>query len=523
MNVSDALQLEELQKAVVLAGNGGLNRQIKAAEVMEVPDISGWLTEGILIISTFYSVKDLPEAQIKMFKNLIQVNGAGLIIKVGRYVKELPQEMYHLANEHNMPIISLPVDVSFVNILTALFEKIYEEKKAYQHEHFQMMDKLLNNKFHNFQEFLIHLSSITGENVYYEDYKDRLLAYANKKVDKRRKSFKLLSLPAISKIEDRLVIPIEDANGCFGSLHILYGQSPLLVGVLESFLTSINEQAKLLLLKDQFEFHKQHQRENQFLHKLLLENRIIDDEVMKSYLKSERSDTSYGLFAIEISKFPLELLSPQEKDMVTVNFAYNKLNEIVESMLGKTILYNDHRYLYGLYVCQDGEKREHLFGKLRKITEMISAEFECKVHIGVSLSRGHLEEMDKAMDEVKVILQSSIDSNQEETVLAYEQLGINKILLKLKNDEDIKELIKMKLDAIRFDEGEKHDELLQTLEVFLLENGNHSKASEKLFIHRRTLKYRLDKIEAILNINLDDSETRFLLYFLLKMRGILLA
>ncbi|GAF18524.1 purine catabolism regulatory protein [Bacillus sp. JCM 19046] len=46
---------------------------IKAAEVMEVPDINEWLTEGILIISTFYSVKDDPEAQLSMFRKLIEV------------------------------------------------------------------------------------------------------------------------------------------------------------------------------------------------------------------------------------------------------------------------------------------------------------------------------------------------------------------------------------------------------------------------------------------------------------------
>lgn len=81
MNVKDALQLGDLQKAKILAGDKGLDRVIKAAEVMEVPDINEWLTEGILIISTFYSVKDDPEAQLSMFRKLIEVNGAGLILK----------------------------------------------------------------------------------------------------------------------------------------------------------------------------------------------------------------------------------------------------------------------------------------------------------------------------------------------------------------------------------------------------------------------------------------------------------
>lgn len=49
MNVKDALQLGDLQKAKILAGDKGLDRVIKAAEVMEVPDINEWLTEAFLL------------------------------------------------------------------------------------------------------------------------------------------------------------------------------------------------------------------------------------------------------------------------------------------------------------------------------------------------------------------------------------------------------------------------------------------------------------------------------------------
>ena len=49
----------------------------------------------------------------------------------------------------------------------------------------------------------------------------------------------------------------------------------------------------------------------------------------------------------------------------------------------------------------------------------------------------------------------------------------------------------------------------ETLKSFFLNNYNLSATSEKLFIHRHTLRYRLQKIEDIFNINLKDSLTLF--------------
>lgn len=537
MDVSAALKLGDLQHATVLAGSNGVNRQIKAAEVMEVPDISGWLTEGILIISTFYSIKDLPEAQIEMFKTLIKVNGAGLIIKVGRYVKELLQEMYDLANKHDMPIIVLPVDVSFVNVLTVIFERIYEEKKAYQHEQLQLMNQLVNKEVKSLKDFLIELSSITGENVYYESDDYRLLTFAKKERDKRRKNFDLLSHPQpIAKDlediknqnngeliieDDRLVIPIDDTGERVGYLHIVLKRSKALIGVLQSCIVSIKEQTKLLLLKDQYEVEKHFLQGNKFLKHLIEEKKVIQDHYVQKWLNNN-GENLYGLFVLDFSSIAGTLQLYREKDQVIQYFINKKIYEFVDRELPETILCNEGSFFYGFYVCKDQQSRLLLIEKLRRIVKQVETEFNNEIYCGVSLAHDSLIDMDKAMDEAKLALQTRNDMSLNDKIIIYEQMGINKILLKLKHDTEVLHFLDMTIEALKFDDNE-NGELIHTLDVFLQENGNHTKASEKLFIHRRTLKYRLTKIESILNINLDDSDTRFLLYFLLKMRKINLA
>lgn len=63
----------------------------------------------------------------------------------------------------------------------------------------------------------------------------------------------------------------------------------------------------------------------------------------------------------------------------------------------------------------------------------------------------------------------------------------------------------------------KNMDLYQTLQKYLQFNGNIKETSEVLYIHRSTLLYRLEKIESILNVNLNNSEDRFHLMMAIKL------
>lgn len=51
---------------------------------------------------------------------------------------------------------------------------------------------------------------------------------------------------------------------------------------------------------------------------------------------------------------------------------------------------------------------------------------------------------------------------------------------------------------------ESSSQLLETLREYLIQNGNMLQTAKKLFIHRNTLQYRMDKIKAIINIDFND-------------------
>jgi DNA-binding PucR family transcriptional regulator len=65
------------------------------------------------------------------------------------------------------------------------------------------------------------------------------------------------------------------------------------------------------------------------------------------------------------------------------------------------------------------------------------------------------------------------------------------------------------------DEGDH--KLLDTLYVYLKNNGNVSNTASQLYIHRNSLRNRINKIEELLSVSLDDAGVRSELFFCYRL------
>lgn len=63
----------------------------------------------------------------------------------------------------------------------------------------------------------------------------------------------------------------------------------------------------------------------------------------------------------------------------------------------------------------------------------------------------------------------------------------------------------------------EHEPLRETLEAYLQHSGATAAVCEQLFIHRNTLAYRLQKLEALLDMDLQDGQTRAILLLSLRL------
>lgn len=160
------------------------------------------------------------------------------------------------------------------------------------------------------------------------------------------------------------------------------------------------------------------------------------------------------------------------------------------------------------------QSQETAFKKsdLAQLIETISAQalpdnpasVYCHIAISSVHSRNSLKEINKeCLDTTKMMTHFY----QESHMMYYDDLGIFKYFLETDSLNELEKFIPKDLAALR----NESPDLFKTLKVFLLENQNYVMTASKLFIHPKTVRYRIDKIKDILDVNFEDAE-QILLY-----------
>src|SRR3989440_831641 len=124
LTVREAMALGGLRRGEVLAGAGGLDRTITWVKVLESPETISWLAEGELLLTVAFAIKDDQAAQKDLMRNLAAVGSAGLVIKPERYLPQIPDDMIGQADEFKIPLIRIPPDVSYLEIMNPILERI---------------------------------------------------------------------------------------------------------------------------------------------------------------------------------------------------------------------------------------------------------------------------------------------------------------------------------------------------------------------------------------------------------------
>ena len=137
------------------------------------------------------------------------------------------------------------------------------------------------------------------------------------------------------------------------------------------------------------------------------------------------------------------------------------------------------------------------------IADTLSTEFYTKVSIGISTVVDNIKDLAKAYQEAQVALEVGKVFETEKNIISYENLGIGRLIYQLPTT-----LCEMFLQEV-FKKGslEALDrETLMTIQCFFENNLNVSETSRKLFVHRNTLVYRLEKIRKLTGLDLREFE-----------------
>ncbi|WP_270519962.1 helix-turn-helix domain-containing protein, partial [Paraclostridium sordellii] len=86
------------------------------------------------------------------------------------------------------------------------------------------------------------------------------------------------------------------------------------------------------------------------------------------------------------------------------------------------------------------------------------------------------------------------------SIIHYSSLGIYSLMINFKDFDEFRELYSSIIDPIKKYDSENNSDLLQTLISFVNNDGDFKKVSKELFQHENTVRYRILKIRALLNL-----------------------
>ncbi|MCC3144657.1 helix-turn-helix domain-containing protein [Halanaerobium sp. Z-7514] len=99
------------------------------------------------------------------------------------------------------------------------------------------------------------------------------------------------------------------------------------------------------------------------------------------------------------------------------------------------------------------------------------------------------------------------NTEQEKNIVFYEELGVLRLLWNIDKKELFNFANEYLNELIKYSR-EKDNEWLETLEVFLEEDGDINISSERLSIHPNTMRYRIKQIQEILGLDFDSFDDK---------------
>lgn len=121
---------------------------------------------------------------------------------------------------------------------------------------------------------------------------------------------------------------------------------------------------------------------------------------------------------------------------------------------------------------------------------------QSRIHAGKSNIKMAIQEA------VQARIVGQIEGKKE---LSYEEIGAYQVLLPEIKSEHLQKYMQNYLRPI-LNDGEDQSELIKTAVQYVLAGGDLNQASERLFCHKNTVRYRVNKIHELIDINSNEME-----------------
>ena len=538
LKLQDLLDNGPLKKAKLLTNNSSLDRTINFVLILEVPEATKWLRGNELLLTSGYVFKDNKELGKKLVDNFAKKGVSALAIKPGQYIKEVPADLIEYAGKVNFPLIEIPSDMPYSEIMRPIFEilinKQYFQLKKVHEIHSQFFDLLLNNE--NIDKVALLLSKLINNPVIILDNCGNIRGHsllANENQDiltivQRiffHNSYELEQ--AYFFYEKERNIEIELSGLTFTCKIIKVEANMYQSGYI--FIIELNKQldkedimavqqatmiAAVKFNKEKAIFEAEIKLGSELFEDLIFGNCKDPESIQRraSYL-------NFNLFqnkVVFIITFVFRKLMKDEHIFHNiVENIFNTVHECLKNYSGGVLLINKSSRIFGLIGT---ENKEIFLNKLEELSELLTKKFQKQIDFLISVGSEYSELKSLKTSYEEALLASKVCLNFDNKINFYDESRILKLLFEMRNSTTLKNLYSETLEPLLKYDAANGTELVKTLEVFFNNNCNIRKTAETLFIHNNSVVYRLRKIENISGFDLKNIDDKLNLQVALKAR-----
>ncbi|WP_028552707.1 PucR family transcriptional regulator [Paenibacillus sp. UNC451MF] len=537
VTVSEALQFGGLASCKVVAGESGLVRTIESITVMEVPDVIQWLNGKVLLLTSLYSIKDDEEAIRMLVPQLAAAGSTALAIKTQTYMSEIPLTIIEAGNRLGFPIIEIPSETAYLDIMTPLMTLILKRSDtgSEQLEAFFQWIKELALGGKGIAALIEAVEQMTGNLI---TVGSEISAF---------EWFKGMSVTPLSRVQHNELKVAKRPIRMMRMLNDTWTPciiSPLLLndelwGDVTCWQTSrefreqdfqVMDRTMMLIamefLKEKTKLDLEQTYKNHFLTELLLSKRLDLSEVLeKGKMFGWDFSKSYQVVCFHI---PTEEGASERKGRLLLKlnslFCFDTsdaivtyVKELVVVLLPRTDV-NNFEFPY----ATDPDK-EAIRNKMDKIRHELSKEVDDDlIQVGIGRFYKGLEGIHKGYSEAVKALKLGTPWTNLSSV-HFEDLGVYRVLNSVQDQAELAAFHSETIGKLKTYDTVHEAELLTTLKHFFENDASTTDTAKNLFVHINTIKYRLNKIEQVTGYSVHNAEQRLLLHLGLKIHFMLEA
>ncbi|MBI0577456.1 PucR family transcriptional regulator ligand-binding domain-containing protein [Neobacillus cucumis] len=556
LTIKDLFEIKAIDGLKIVAGKKGINNIISFVNIMENPDTFDWLSPNELLLSTGYIFKDNEELQNQIIKELSEINCSGLVIKMQRYFKQLPQNMIDQANKYGLPLLELPFEYTLSNVISIINEKASGRYDLLNRKTLDMHNILFRIALEGggIEQISSMLSQTVNNPILILDQGWKLLHYtehAENKVPlafcfdlvKNRAVFHKeftdsipINISGMNKPVKRIynlenlnikcrILPVAVANSIYG--YIVVWET---VSDLTEFDYIVLEQASTIMALERIrakEIEDVKLKIRQEFFDDLLTGKITSSDTIHALCEFHGLNSKYMYYCIVINIDSPEL--EQYKDIVERKYKLEntarKCVDLVyeqgsESQGEITCFHRNNRMI--ILIGQNNNRppiskinAKHFANELYKALD--GQIDNTSFLVGIGRQYKTIESLHKSFSEANESIRLMQKMDRRGGISHFEDHTVYHFLDSNIKDMELEEFFMKHLGKIYEHDKVHGTSYIFTLENYFMYNLNISETAKAMFLHRNTLIYRIEKIKEILNTDLKNSEELLQIQLALKI------